>query len=76
MLLKLNQRLDEKLKKCYNKNERINLIMAKKTYTIEKKDPTHTQVWEWNETPELVKLLKELHTNKSVSSTGSNNPVV
>jgi len=54
----------------------MDLIMAKRTYTIEKKDPTHTQVWEWNETPELVKLLKELHSNKSASSTGSNNAVV
>jgi hypothetical protein len=54
----------------------MNLIMAKRTYTIEKKDPTHAQVWEWNETPELVKLLKELHANKPASSTGSNNPVV
>ena len=26
--------------------------MAKRTYTIEKKDPTHNQVWEWDETPE------------------------
>jgi hypothetical protein len=50
--------------------------MAKRTYTIEKKDPTHNQVWEWNETPELVKLLKELHSNKSASSTGSNNALV
>ena len=53
-----------------------NSTMSKRTYKIEKKDSTHTQVWEWNETPELVKLLKELHTNKSTSSTGSNNAVV
>jgi len=52
------------------------IIMAKRTHTIQKKDPTHTQVWEWNETPELVRLLKELHTNKSVSGLKSNNPVV
>lgn len=50
--------------------------MAKRTYTIEKKDPTHNQVWEWDETAELVKLLKELHANKSASSTGSNDAVV
>ena len=50
--------------------------MTKRTYTIEKKDPTHTQVWEWDETPELIRLIKELHTNKSASSTGSNNSVV
>lgn len=50
--------------------------MTKRTYTIEKKDPTHTQVWEWNETPELAKLLKELHSNKPSPSTGPNNPLV
>ena len=53
-----------------------NSTMSKRTYTIEKKDPTHNQVWEWNETTELVKLLKELHSNKPASSTGSNNAVV
>lgn len=50
--------------------------MSKRTYTIEKKDPTHTQVWEWDETPKLARLLKELHSNKPASNTGSNNPVV
>lgn len=50
--------------------------MAKRTYTIEKKDSTHTQVWEWDETPELVQLLTELHSNKSASSTGSDDTVV
>jgi hypothetical protein len=50
--------------------------MAKRTYTIEKKDSTHTQVWEWDETPELIQLLKELHTNKSLPISGSNNSVV
>ena len=50
--------------------------MAKRTYTIKKKDPTHTQVWEWDETPELIQILKELHSNKPASSTGSNNAVV
>lgn len=43
--------------------------MAKRTYTIEKKDPTHNQVWEWEETPELVKLLTELHTKKNEQQT-------
>lgn len=35
--------------------------MPTRTHTIEKKDPTHTQVWEWEETPETVKALKQLH---------------
>jgi len=45
--------------------------MTKRTYT--QKDGT---IWEWNETPELLRLLKELYTNKFTSNTGSNNPVV
>lgn len=45
--------------------------MTKRTYT--QKDGT---IWEWDETPELVKLLKELYTNKSAPGTGSNNSVV
>ena len=45
--------------------------MTKRTFT--QKDGT---IWEWNETTELVKLLTELHTNKSTPDTGSNNPVV
>ena len=27
--------------------------MVKRTHTIEKKNPQHNQVWEWEETPEL-----------------------
>ena len=33
--------------------------MPTKSHTIQKKDPTHSQVWEWEETPELIKALKE-----------------
>ena len=39
-------------------------IMATKTHTITKKDPQHTQVWEWEETPEVVAALKELESVK------------
>jgi hypothetical protein len=45
--------------------------MTTRTYT--QKDGT---IWEWNETPELLKLLKELHTDKPTPDTGSNNSVV
>ena len=34
-------------------------IMTTKTHTITKKDPQHTQVWKWEETP-----LKELEQVK------------
>lgn len=50
--------------------------MAKRTYTIEKKDPTHNQVWEWDETPELVQILKKLHTTDYTSSVRSDDTVV
>ncbi len=45
--------------------------MTKRTYT--QKDGT---IWEWDETPELLQLLKELHTKESTPSSGSNNSVV
>ena len=35
--------------------------MTKKTFTQEKKNPKHTNVWEWEETPELIKALDVLH---------------
>ncbi len=34
--------------------------MTKRTYTIEKKNPQHNQVWEWEETPELLEALRVL----------------
>jgi len=49
--------------------------MTKRTYTIEKKDPTHNQVWEWDETPELIRLIEKLHTTDYTSSTGSDDSV-
>tara|TARA_B100000287_G_C20204393_1_gene611406 strand:+ start:140 stop:265 length:126 start_codon:yes stop_codon:yes gene_type:complete len=39
--------------------------MAKKSYTLEKKNPKHTQIWEWEETPEVVEALKKLNETKS-----------
>jgi len=32
--------------------------------------------WEWEETPEVVEALKQLHSTQPVSDTGSNNTVV
>ena len=34
--------------------------MTLKTYIIEKKDESRKQVWEWEETPELVKAIEQL----------------
>tara|TARA_B100001250_G_scaffold19729_1_gene16845 strand:+ start:99 stop:221 length:123 start_codon:yes stop_codon:yes gene_type:complete len=35
--------------------------MTKKTWTQEKKNPKHTNVWEWEETPEVRAALDKLH---------------
>jgi len=35
--------------------------MTLKTHTIEKKNPKHKQVWEWQETPEVLAAIEQLH---------------
>mgnify|MGYP004136899207 CR=1 FL=1 len=34
--------------------------MTLRTHTIEKKNPQHNQLWEWDEAPELLKILEQL----------------
>ena len=34
--------------------------MTLRTHTIEKKKDTHKQVWEWEETPELLAAIEQL----------------
>ena len=34
--------------------------MTKKSHLIEKKNPQHNQLWEWEETPELLAALEQL----------------
>ena len=34
--------------------------MTKKSHLIEKKNPQHNQLWEWEETSELLKILEKL----------------
>ena len=34
--------------------------MTKKSHLIVKKNPQHNQLWEWEETPELLKILEKL----------------
>ena len=38
-----------------------------RTSTQEKKNPKHTNVWEWDETPEVRKALDKLHSHKNGS---------
>jgi len=43
----------------------------KRTYTIEKKNPQHNQVWEWEETPAVKKALEKLaKSSKDVVANG------
>ena len=35
--------------------------MTLKTHTVEKKNPKNNQVWEWEETPELLAAIEQLH---------------
>ena len=45
--------------------------MTLKTYTIEKKDESRKQVWEWEETPELVKAIEQLQkSSQAVTDLG------
>ena len=35
--------------------------MTLKTHTVEKKNPKNNQIWEWEETPELLAAIEQLH---------------
>ena len=35
--------------------------MILRTHTITKKKDTHKQIWEWEETPELLAAIEQLH---------------
>ena len=37
--------------------------MTLKTHTIEKKNPQHNQIWEWEETTEFVDAFLRLETS-------------
>ena len=40
--------------------------MTLKTHTVEKKNPKNNQVWEWEETPELLAAIEQLHKSSDV----------
>ena len=45
--------------------------MTLKTHTIEKKEVKKTQIWEWEETPELVKAIEQLQkSSEAVKDVG------
>jgi hypothetical protein len=47
--------------------------MVKRTHTIEKKNPQHNQIWEWEETPELAAYIAK-QTGKQVLKDGPKIP--
>ena len=45
--------------------------MVLKTHTIKKKNPQHNQIWEWEETPELLAAIEQLHkSSEAVKNVG------
>jgi hypothetical protein len=38
--------------------------MTLRTHTIEKKNPQHNQIWEWEETPEVLASLEQLRKSE------------
>ena len=45
--------------------------MTLRTHTIEKKDESRKQVWEWEETPELLKAIEQLQkSSQAVKDVG------
>ena len=45
--------------------------MTLRPHTIEKKDESRKQVWEWEETPELVKAIEQLQkSSQAVKDVG------
>ena len=42
--------------------------MTLKTYTLEKKNPKHSQEWSWEETPEVIAALETLHESSKLAA--------
>ena len=40
--------------------------MTLRTHTIKKNDESKNQVWEWEETPELLAAIEQLHKSSQV----------
>ncbi len=40
--------------------------MTLRTHTIEKKKDTHKQIWEWEETPELLQAIEQLRLSSEL----------
>ena len=42
--------------------------MTIKTFTLEKKNPKHSQEWSWEETPEVLAALETLHESSKLAA--------
>jgi len=42
--------------------------MTLRTHTITKKKDTHNQIWEWEETPELLTALEKLDESSKLAA--------
>ena len=40
--------------------------MTLRTHTVEKKNPKNNQEWSWEETPELLAAIEQLHKSSDV----------
>ena len=40
--------------------------MTTRTHKIEKKNPQHNQIWEWEETPEVLAALEQLRKSSEL----------
>ena len=48
--------------------------MTLRTHTVEKKNPKNNQLWEWEETPELLAAIEQLHkSSQAVKDLGKLN---
>ena len=45
--------------------------MTLRTHTVEKKNPKHKQIWEWEETPALLAAIEQLEkSSQAVNAIG------
>jgi len=42
--------------------------MTIKNYTLEKKNPKHSQIWEWDETPEVLATLEKINASSKLAT--------
>ena len=42
--------------------------MTLRTHTIEKKNEQHNQIWEWEETPEVLAALEQLRKSEQATN--------